>query len=761
MDKKTILLMSIMIVILFSSQVFAYETKGQIPAQAQVLKDDIYDLKIVSVKAIKHDVPINQNNKNYCGEIEIITNLRSESGSRALGILVSLPLDDKSKYPKYINELYKSKKYTGTSVMLSKENGNTFLYSPENKVNTFNILIYDNKLCDAEFLDVYVFKPYHVGLGTQNNVLVYTKEGYEGQSTYDVKNYGYDLEKYANSLYNINNENNKFNTHINSSFIILEESYYYNVDYAYGVPVSKSNEDVENKYKKTFFQNIIQNNNPNVEKDEKKSEETSTPKEETAIIEQNNLKINKIINTTTNEELIYDTENDRYYFASDTVNLDVYLDPDFNKNKEICYLYTDLSNLNQDQINSFLEKYTKEETVIGLQNVSCTNIDSGKISLNNISQNKFLLILQRKDPTNLLISKTRIVKVSKESYLNYIRFEINKKIANFFCPTCNYPKFNFNLAGDLEITIPEINIETEQTIPETNNTNQEEQTEASTNNCAITKQGTLEEYINCLKNNIEIIDLTKSYALVVNGEIIGSPILGDTLINQKYSLSNSNACYTREGFNEKIFEVAKNLNLTEEETAQFWSKIAAESGCNLVVRDGELCGSQGLAQINASVWNNSNSYNTIKPYLLEINADKYNTFTKFSTILGNIRLDHTSSLEISIAINRYNNSEIFNKSRNAQRPLLETMEKNYDNDDAIDLFFANSYVYGGGISYANHFTNGIVNTDSRYQGVAYTALHKMGYYLAYKRMIYECSKEDLSNNFVNAYKNIYNGKYCK
>lgn len=202
MNKKIILLMSIIMIVLFSTQVFAYETKGQIPDGALAQKGDIYDLKILSVEATKYD---DENDKADC-KIKITTNYKSENGSRALGILVSVPLDDKSKYPRYISELYESNKTIGTSVVLSKEDGKTFLYSPGNQTNEFNLYISDKKLklCNSDTLDIYIFRPYYVLFGTQNNVIVYTDEGVdENHSRPRVQKYGYDLDTYSHSLYDL------------------------------------------------------------------------------------------------------------------------------------------------------------------------------------------------------------------------------------------------------------------------------------------------------------------------------------------------------------------------------------------------------------------------------------------------------------------------------------------------------------------------------------------------------------------------------
>jgi hypothetical protein len=86
------------------------------------------------------------------------------------------------------------------------------------------------------------------------------------------------------------------------------------------------------------------------------------------------------------------------------------------------------------------------------------------------------------------------------------------------------------------------------------------------------------------------------------------------------------------------------------------------------------------------------------------------------------------------------------------------MYTTYDHNSAMNVKFISAYLYCS--PNYSFFRNGL-NQVYKNEGCAYTAFHKMGYYLGYKRMIYECSKEKTSNSFVDAYKNKYQGKYCK
>lgn len=298
-------------------------------------------------------------------------------------------------------------------------------------------------------------------------------------------------------------------------------------------------------------------------------------------------------------------------------------------------------------------------------------------------------------------------------------------------------------------------------------------TPARTNGkCSIDTQKTVEEYITCLRNNIETVDLTTRKYEFVN---IDAPIvIGNKIIDQKYNslyYSENNLCFTNTTYNNAIFEAAKNANLTEEETAQLWGLISTESECDVTVKCGDACNSHGIGQVNET-WNDYYSYNSIKPYLVQINSSKYDSFEKYKDIFKKIKdvknrdyNDQVSSVEISIAINKYHKSLIVNTSKNANRPFTDDLDKIYDHDDAIDLFFANGYIYSGGVGEYNsrvaHFKDGIKIGATRYQGIVYPALRKVGFYLNYKHMIYNCHKTEKTNAFVNAYKNKFNGTYCK
>jgi len=413
-----------------------------------------------------------------------------------------------------------------------------------------------------------------------------------------------------------------------------------------------------------------------------------------------------------------------------------------------------------------------------------------KFSIDPKINDKFVLIfMQLSDAGSLInLAYTNLYHLDYNAQSIYQLCEINRNIINFYCKgyDCKVPgscidRWDFNaskLEGIQGIPVdaipgaptppvtPTPPVETPSVTPtppvETSPPVNTAETLTFTGTCSITKQETLEKYIECLRRNIETVNLSRKYNFISDGKIIrkNGPFLGNFLIDEKYNTNNK--CY-EEAFNNVVFKIAKQEGLSEEETAQLWSRIAAESGCNVKVGCGEVCGSTGVAQIHIPGWNDRGSYNSIKSELQKLKnwSSKYSTFSKYQSSLLGIANDPETALEISIAINRHNTNLIINKSKTANRPFLADMYQTYDQDDSIDMEFATSYVYAGSAR-ASHFKDGVKIGATRWQGLVAPALNKMGYYLTYKRMIYLCHNDaSTSNAFVTAYKNIYGGKYCK
>ena len=397
----------------------------------------------------------------------------------------------------------------------------------------------------------------------------------------------------------------------------------------------------------------------------------------------------------------------------------------------------------------------------------------------NINDKFVLIFMQLSDGGSLInLAYTNLYNLDYNAQSIYQLCEINRNIINFYCKgyDCKVPgscidRWDFdpskleNIQGIPVDAIPGAPTTPVTPTPPVTTTTPPVTTAPTltfTGTCSITKQETLEKYIECLKRNIETVNLSRKYNFIADGKIIriGGPFLGNLLIDEKYNTNTK--CY-EEVFNNVVFKIAKQEGLSEEETAQFWSRIAAESGCDVNVGCGEVCGSTGIAQIHITSWNDIGSYNLIKSELQQLKnwSSKYSTFSKYQSSLLGIANDPETALEISIAINRYNTSLIINKSKSAARPFLADMYQTYDQDDSIDMEFATSYVYAGSAR-ASHFTDGVKIGATRWEGLVAPALNKMGYYLTYKRMIYLCHNDaSTSNAFITAYKNIYGGEYCK
>lgn len=408
--------------------------------------------------------------------------------------------------------------------------------------------------------------------------------------------------------------------------------------------------------------------------------------------------------------------------------------------------YVRQTGTNQFKIDATFTGFSKLE-------YSLDNSKNLKINIKreNTLENIVLIFMQKStDKVNLVYTNLYSLDNKSQSLFNYCM--VNRNIVNFYCKGHNCssnasclssgrwdfdPKIFEGLTPRaVETTIPVIPpvvVQPQSTF---------------TGSCSIDRQTTLEEYITCLKNNLNVFDTTRRYSYS------GSGGTGEQLMTIKYN--DSSHCYTNTGFNDLIFTTAKNLNLTEEETAQLWSRIAAESGCSLSCGRGSDCGSDGVAQIMVSVW--TSEYSRLRSQLLAINSSKYSSESKYKTELENSRNNPTTSLEISTAINRMNLANVMNASRNSTKSITTQMYTTYDHDDAIDLKFISAYLY---CSPNYSFFSGGISRVYKNEGCAYTAFHKMGYYLAYKRMIYNCHKESTNNAFVTAYKTKYNGTYCR
>ena len=274
-------------------------------------------------------------------------------------------------------------------------------------------------------------------------------------------------------------------------------------------------------------------------------------------------------------------------------------------------------------------------------------------------------------------------------------------------------------------------------------------------------------------------------------------------------------------FNTIIFDVAQAYGLTEEETAQFWSNIAQESDLVLEPTN-SLTSVKGMAQINLASWCDSDSngvltannikrqtgYNQLKKYFNQakferlvglkgstgqynVGVEDYKLFTSSVFTQANynqlcedikendINTKNYASVIFSAAVYLYNN----NAAIGAYDAATNTWDFSpdsffvYDYKDSIDSAFASFYKYWSGpkafkLKQVYDFSTEPESTLDKYTlsyDGTFSVITKLGYYLAYKRIIYEYEnnlRDTIHKNFIlryktrylNAYREYYTGK---
>lgn len=380
----------------------------------------------------------------------------------------------------------------------------------------------------------------------------------------------------------------------------------------------------------------------------------------------------------------------------------------------------------------------------------------------DITPDKLVLIFMQITEDNLInITYANLYLLENNAQSTYQLCEANKRILDLFCTGHNcinskpcLERWDFDESKLVREKRPE-----NQNLPDDTTTISQVPSYNFTSKCSIIKQKTVDEYINCLKNNLIILPLNKYYKInnydPHAGVYVNVGGYGSDLVNAKYS-ADSRVCFgdSRENFNKIIFSVAKKEGLSEEETAQLWSKLAAESGCSLTCEGAGGCHGDGIGQVTEA-WHGENEYIRLKKYLLEINPEKYKNYAAYYNVITNQDRDAVSATELALALSRYNFNNAVRDSKNAKTPITIEMITMYDNDNAINASTIGAYLHG---NTAFKFKNGINPIAVNSWG--YTALHKLGYYLAYKRAIYNCYNENTTNSFVDAYKTEYGGIYC-
>ncbi|MDD3244519.1 MAG: hypothetical protein PHU47_00005, partial [Candidatus ainarchaeum sp.] len=166
-------------------------------------------------------------------------------------------------------------------------------------------------------------------------------------------------------------------------------------------------------------------------------------------------------------ELSYNPEKTIFYLnynrpavVLNNLDLNFVLPQDFNSDKNTCYLITSIGQNTQVDINTFFDKFTQENNYIedsnALSNVNCNQITENNVMLRAARmEEKYFLALQKIDDTNILVTSAQIKFMNRELYLSYLRYEINKKIARFFCPSCNLPSIETPTEETQTFTYPQ------------------------------------------------------------------------------------------------------------------------------------------------------------------------------------------------------------------------------------------------------------------------------------------------------------------
>lgn len=762
-SKKIILsIFIIFIVMLMATSVFAaYSTeKGNRPDYCNT--EDMTDLHITSISAVKYT---KEQNKDYCAVVTVGTNYYNYTDSKewALGVIVVGDSADgfRTKYGTLMQKLYvdgsNNLKASGCFNISNYDSsfGNGILCSPTKaniSTNAFSFK-HGDKFCNATKFDVYVFKPWKVGFKFQNNAYICGV----GTDKKDSRNLGASSSK----LWSVKKS-------------VFNQTYFYNIDYAYGVPVTSFKVQIDIKDTKEVNREVVQEDHEKPKENEKEKIESSTT---------TTLSYNLLPRIS---ELKYKLEGaSTEYSARKINNSDVFLvdykdkDKNFNitlpsqfSQEELNVIVINSNNDNPDAINEIknilntgeLKDYA-ETSLFDLSKSTASDIHKMSYILgsdkkfnfqasknNNSSTTQF--VFMQKSGNTLYVTSAALYILSHQEQSQYQLCEINKNILKFYCNgyNCNLSNISCLPSGlapsgttgtidGLLDGLEEITSEPKE--------GEVSPSGADNGQCSIDNQKSVKDYIDCLINNLKVWDKAKTYAYS------GSSGTGTVLMKQKYTNNNISACYNNKNFNETIFKKAKELSLSEEETAQFWSRIAAESGCNVSCGPGG-CGSDGIAQINISAWNTQASYNTIATHLKNINPTKYSDFSTYQKNLISSTNNSSTSLDISAAIDRYNSARLI-----AKGGWTKDMETVYDHDDAIDMEFAKGYLYCA-TEYISYFSEGPNANKNINNGCAYTTFHKTGYYIGYKQAIYNCHNDpNYSNAFITAYKTNYGGKYCK
>lgn len=222
-------------IFLVMNTVFAtYTTKGSMPDMARSkMKKNMTNINIKNIKVIPSTSGYDKCYIKIEFEEEIPSNL-----SLYPHFLISASLEDKTIYPKTMDKFVSDNRQSssGTSSVISNANTNIYLQKYANHLKIYEIGVPHNDICSGKTIDVYIFVPnhkYNFISGTYDNVYTFTRyiTGYDVSGVIETVTIdSYDLKDDSKYLYDVLKGKPRAS--------IYPFQYYYNVDYAYGVPVT-------------------------------------------------------------------------------------------------------------------------------------------------------------------------------------------------------------------------------------------------------------------------------------------------------------------------------------------------------------------------------------------------------------------------------------------------------------------------------------------------------------------------------------------
>lgn len=496
MNKKNIFKSIIVIfaIIFIANSVFAIPgQKGEIPEAAKALKGDIIDLKIIDVNAFKYPAPkkitLGNSTNEYCGEITVKTNIKSSNDSWAIGILVSSPLQDKSFYPLYMDELYSTSEVGKTVFFVRKI---SYFYSPGSKTDEFISYVYaSSELCKKDKLDVYVFKPHRIYFGYQDNVYVYfTQQSISGGELKNLskgKVSSFDLKDNAKYLYHKD---------LYLDGRARKSVYFYNLDYAYDVPFTNS----ETPPAETPPAETLPAETPSAETPSAETPPAETPPADDTTASQTPAQFNFTLNNLPMiSEIKYKLAEETNYRTAKKINdSGIFLVDYLDKDKD--FTITLPSQFNQGDLYVLVRQSdnTTEETTNEINNILATDIlskyaindnyDISKIDSTKLNKIKYTLdsdrtfkfkatksnrgsttefIFMQPSGTTLNVTSALLYLFDHEQQSEYQLCEINKKILKLYCNgyDCNNLDISCLPKGDLTTNVTYTPIDSGETKP--------------------------------------------------------------------------------------------------------------------------------------------------------------------------------------------------------------------------------------------------------------------------------------------------------